>query len=401
MNEAQITKERRKKLAALAKLMTKQSRRFMPVTGELINCFDLVLSTEETDFLISMGTDMLTYEEVEALFKPVGNGSKEIFDKLLGKGLIKIYYDNNGKEFYQLPGIVVGWFEKYLSSGQFTAEKKEFGRRFSEYLNSFYRLNRIPLRSAVNLQTRFMPAYNSISAIPAGIKTKTVSLGTQVNIPEKEVMPCDNIDTLIEKYGADGRIAVSNCFCRRIRESVDEKCLFDQDEERCLGLGAQADYVVRCGIGRYISKEQAIEIIHKTEQKGAVHTIMHHRDEVNNEEIEICNCCWDCCGILGTYNRGILALSLKSYYIAGIKNSENCIGCGDCSKYCPSAAITSINGKAEIDTKRCIGCGQCAFQCQYDVIELTAMERRVDLPMLKPAEVRVHLQQKTELNKNV
>lgn len=39
--------------------------------------------------------------------------------------------------------------------------------------------------------------------------------------------------------------------------------------------------------------------------------------------------------------------------------AETCIGCGLCVIYCPSKAITLVEGKAVIDPKKCISCGIC------------------------------------------
>lgn len=43
-------------------------------------------------------------------------------------------------------------------------------------------------------------------------------------------------------------------------------------------------------------------------------------------------------------------------------NVQACTGCGVCSTWCPSEAI-SVNHKASIDPGRCIGCGECVAVC--------------------------------------
>jgi Pyruvate/2-oxoacid:ferredoxin oxidoreductase delta subunit len=389
MEKIIMTGERKRKLRTLVRLMAGQSKKMLPVTRELIDCFAVVLSPEETDFLISMGKDVRRFEELKKCSGLSEISCRETLESLLTKGLIETFPDGSGNEIYKLQAIIVGWFEKYLASGNFTGDKKEFGRRVNAYFTYFYRLNRAPLRGAVNLQNRLLTTNYSIASIPQGKSSKTIKLDATVPVPDKQVYPPRDIDAVVEKYGSEGKIAVMNCFCRRVRESVDEACRFAHPEEVCLGLGDHADYIVRCGLGRRISKDEAMDIIHESERRGAIHTLMHIRDDARLGAIEICNCCWDCCGIFGTYNRGILGLSFLSYYLAKVTDEKSCIGCGKCAIYCPVTAVTVSEGKASIDARRCIGCGQCAFQCNQGVMELVPSERRVVLPMLKRSEARL------------
>jgi len=50
--------------------------------------------------------------------------------------------------------------------------------------------------------------------------------------------------------------------------------------------------------------------------------------------------------------------------------TENCIGCGECMKWCPSGAIKVINKKAVIDPKICIGCGECISACPQRCVKI-------------------------------
>jgi uncharacterized Fe-S center protein len=50
-----------------------------------------------------------------------------------------------------------------------------------------------------------------------------------------------------------------------------------------------------------------------------------------------------------------------------VVDTEHCIGCNICVKYCAHQAIRlNYRRKAEIDYTRCVGCGQCVALCQYD-----------------------------------
>jgi ferredoxin len=48
--------------------------------------------------------------------------------------------------------------------------------------------------------------------------------------------------------------------------------------------------------------------------------------------------------------------------------SASCVGCGDCTIYCPTKAIHLEGEKAVIDAKKCINCKMCLTTCQYKAI---------------------------------
>jgi 2-oxoacid:acceptor oxidoreductase gamma subunit (pyruvate/2-ketoisovalerate family)/2-oxoacid:acceptor oxidoreductase delta subunit (pyruvate/2-ketoisovalerate family) len=48
---------------------------------------------------------------------------------------------------------------------------------------------------------------------------------------------------------------------------------------------------------------------------------------------------------------------------------DKCIGCKQCWIYCPEAAITMKNGKAEVSYDYCKGCGICIEECRVSAIK--------------------------------
>ncbi len=390
---AKTSSYRRKRLRALAKLMNAQNIRLVPINNALIDCFEMVITPEENDFLLKLGARTYTFDEIAALSELPKESFRPLLEMMLKKGLMLAEYTEDEKELYSLAPIFVGWFEMYLSDGKETADKQEFAHGVDRYFESFKKMNVFPLRNLFNYQfKKKTKAYQSIATIsqPSQHKrTLEVKVGRSLEVPATKVFPAKNVNELIEKYGESNEIALVHCFCRQWRKMVGEACRFDLPYESCLAIGSFSNYIVNYGIGRYISKAQALELIDEVEKKGAVHQVFYEKEDLRKPEIAICNCCWDCCGILGSYNRGIMPLRFKSYYYAQIPDDSLCTGCGRCEKYCPVNAIWVLDKKSTINNEKCIGCGQCAFQCPEDAITLVFKEREVMLPLQKKSEARI------------
>ncbi len=49
---------------------------------------------------------------------------------------------------------------------------------------------------------------------------------------------------------------------------------------------------------------------------------------------------------------------------------KKCIGCGECARWCPAAAIVIVNKKARVSPDKCIGCGECVSSCNTGAISI-------------------------------
>ena len=134
---------------------------------------------------------------------------------------------------------------------------------------------------------------------------------------------------------------------------------------------------------------EAFETLENVRKKGAMHTVIHEKDDTNLPVVAVCNCCWDCCGILRPYNMGALALKYKRHFVARVIDSAECKGCSVCQHFCPTTAASVHDKKAAINPDKCIGCGLCAYHCKQNNIELIPDSRQVFLPLLKKSEIRI------------
>jgi ferredoxin len=358
-----------------------------------LECFDSVIEPEENEFLLKIGTEPLNFRQISSFSRLPEESFHLFLKRLCEKGLIWTRYTEGGEEFYELAPIFLGWFEIYLSDGSDTFQKREFARRVDNLFESWGKLNVFPVRSIWNYRTRKKSRSHRRIVVPRekNEKAETIQLvlKQKINKSDSRIYPARSVYDLIDEYGDKNQIAVFHCFCRQWRKFMGEPCRFGHDDESCIVLGSLTRYVVDYGIARYISKEEALAVVKKAQMKGAVHQVYHEREDLRLPEIAICNCCWDCCGIIGSYNRGLLPMRVRSYYLAGVADESACTGCGMCVKFCPVRAVTVVNKKAQIDADKCIGCGQCQLRCPEGLIALHYGEREVALPLLKKSEARI------------
>ena len=98
-----------------------------------------------------------------------------------------------------------------------------------------------------------------------------------------------------------------------------------------------ADYVVETQKdGRYISKEEALDIFRQAEENGFVHQITNidGKDKI----FAICNCNVNVCYALRTSQLFNTPNMSRSAYIAKVEK-QNCVACGKCVEACPAGAV--------------------------------------------------------------
>ena len=140
----------------------------------------------------------------------------------------------------------------------------------------------------------------------------------------------------ISKYLDEAhRFSVSNCSCRTAREIMGEGC-GHLKEDMCIQLDHAAEYYIRTGRGREITRQEADEIILKAEENGLMHQIPN--TDGSGKTHAICNCCGCGCFALRTSTMFKNNDMSRSNYVAKV-NKENCVACGQCAENCPMNAI--------------------------------------------------------------
>jgi Pyruvate/2-oxoacid:ferredoxin oxidoreductase delta subunit len=393
MKEKKII-QKKSDLKKLVMLMNRQNKRFFPPFNTLLRAIDQVITENELGILLRLGTDEYTFEQAAARSNMNIDAFKRIFEPLVQKGFIGTTYAESGKERYSLHPVIVGWFEAQVSFLIGKPDEKEFSRRWMDFFNSLRRYNFFPLRNLMNMSFKKAGVVNQSVGLVHEYKNEKgrsiIDINQKINVPDSKIYPTNSVNDLIHEYGSKSVIGQFTCMCRRVTSNIGDPCrIAVPDDGGCMGFGDRVKPYITYGHARQISRERAFEVIQKVRDRGAIHTVFHEKDDANLPQVGICNCCWDCCGILRSYNMGASPLRYSSFYAAKIADGEKCTGCKKCEKYCPTAAISIADKKAEIDSKKCIGCGQCVHQCSFSALELVENIRTAFLPMLKKSETRI------------
>jgi ferredoxin len=148
----------------------------------------------------------------------------------------------------------------------------------------------------------------------------------------------------------------------------------------CTSLNGGADYVVRHGLGRRVSREEALDIFAQTRAEGLVHI----GDNVKRRPAYVCHCCGCCCAMLTAVNRFRMFDAVVTSPFEAAFDAGRCNGCGLCAGKCPVSAIR-IEGegkerKAALSPEVCLGCGVCRPACARGALAMVARKERVMVP---------------------
>ncbi|HWR19624.1 MAG TPA: FAD-dependent oxidoreductase [Clostridia bacterium] len=140
----------------------------------------------------------------------------------------------------------------------------------------------------------------------------------------------------ISKYLNENTVfSCSPCSCRTDREVMGEGC-GHLKEDMCIQMGHAAEYYIRTGRARSITREEAFDIIKRAEENGLMHQIPNI--DGSGKTHAICNCCGCSCLSLRSGAMYKNTDMIRSNYISRV-DKEKCVACGQCVENCPMNAL--------------------------------------------------------------
>ncbi|MEW6529467.1 MAG: 4Fe-4S binding protein [Thermodesulfobacteriota bacterium] len=301
-------------------------------SGVELKILERLFTEEEADMYLNLS---MMLESPDAVAQRIGGNPTKvaaILERMVDKGLIFRLKKGDSAKYGAVP-FVVGSFEFQL---------KDMDREFAQLCDQYF--------------TEALGKHGIAQTPP--LRTVPVNKSIDFSWP---IMPYEDIKGMIK---GKEKISVAKCICRVQQGLLDKGC--GKPLEVCFQFGSHADYYVGKGMGRYITQEEALQILDKCDEAGLV------PQPITSQELGgMCNCCGDCCGILRSikFHPKPAERVLTNYYAE--VDPGVCSACETCVDRCQMEAI-QVGDKdvAEVDRDRCIGCGLCVTTCPSEAVSL-------------------------------
>jgi Pyruvate/2-oxoacid:ferredoxin oxidoreductase delta subunit len=312
---------------------------FTPEEAEITSCLSYKLEPPKMIF-DKVGHLVESPEELEKLL-----------DRILKKGGIETKV-KNGIKHYSCAPLVVGMYEFQLRR-----LTPEFIKDFNEY--TMDKKFGIEFLSTELPQMRTIPVSKSIH-------------------PQHNVSTFDEVTALLQQ--AEEPFVINECICRKKNSIEGKPCNVTERKETCLAIGSMAQMALQCGMGREITRDEAMSIIEENQKQGLV------LQPSNTEKAEfICSCCGCCCGMLDVHKNIPKPLDYWASNFQAVVDTNTCEGCGTCEQWCQVGAVSVSENKQQaiVDLDRCLGCGVCVSNCPTESISLFKKTTEVRPPQTR------------------
>jgi len=320
----------------------------MPVLKcpQLFALLEELFTPEEAELAARMPIGPVTVERfARDVAGSDGRQVEKVLEALADKG-IAFTTERNGVRVYTLMLIIPGIFEMQFMKGEVNDRTRKLARLFDDYFAV----------ASETLQRQVKAAPGSSAGFPfARVITVEQEIPTDVTVHSY-----DKVSTYIDEAE---HVAVSVCYCRHHGELLGDPC--DKPNDVCMTFGPQARYVAERGFGRLISKDEAKQVLDRSEEAGLIHCSSNTGGYVSF----ICNCCACHCGIIRSIKSGVIPMGAVSSFVVAVDEDE-CSGCGSCVDRCQMEALSLNGDTVACKAERCIGCGLCISACPTEALKL-------------------------------
>ena len=276
-----------------------------------------VSSDETAEIMLKMGLRKpKTTAEIAKLTGKTEERITELLTDAAMKGAVEYNWENPQHEKQWYVQVFVPGIAEMTNMVLWQVEK------YPELAECFNQMTYLPLKGKTHL---IPPGGDGIGMHVIPVESAIPQHANSVSI--------EHISHWLDKY--DGKFSVGYCSCRNARRLTGEGSGEIQDD-CCIGLGDFAQYLVETGKGRYITREEVLQICQRAEDNGYVHQITNIDGE--DKIFGLCNCDLGVCFALRTsqlFNTPNLSASAYRAHV----EKEKCVACGKCVEVCPAGAV--------------------------------------------------------------
>jgi len=375
-----LDQETYKKYKRTAQIINGAGGTPFPITDTLIAILRHIVPDEE-DLAFVKFFKRKTSQTMEQLKERSNLSEEEILrnvKKLAKIGLIFNQPNRHGLMVYRLmPFVDVGVFEyTFMGELEDTEENRELARLFDKLTSDA--IGR--LKQDYDVVLRFLKDRPAVDRTIPFTENKATGAEIEIivdetlDVPEEKTLPVQKVEELVAKFDD---IAVGHCFCRHHHDLLGDPCKQTDIRENCFTFGKSARFTAEQGFARLISKEEALDIIRRSDEDGLVHKAYHPHFDTTKDETSLCICCTCCCGQAGGFNVN------ATKFIAQV-DQEACTGCGTCVENCHTGTMQLNDDNIADVGDTCIGCGVCAHFCPEQAISLKESDRIVRFTPPRP-----------------